>query len=144
PPFGFPRIGSATVNVVPGVDNFVVISFPAAGAIVGRVLDETGTNPVTQVNVALPQENGFSYVPVDNQGHFAFEGLALKHYKLSAPAPITFSNDVTGILNTLANTNASADAVQAAIGEAFAIFTGAADPFLNGSGASFNPNRWGF
>src|SRR5262249_35800453 len=34
--------------------------------------------------------------------------------------------------------------IQAAIGEAFAIFTGAADPLLNGEGADFNPLAWGF
>jgi hypothetical protein len=55
-----------------------------------------------------------------------------------------FNTDVTGLLQTIGNQDSSADQIQAAIGEAFAIFTGAADPLLNGEGAAFNPNRFGF
>ncbi|MEO7677287.1 MAG: carboxypeptidase-like regulatory domain-containing protein, partial [Verrucomicrobiota bacterium] len=38
PPFRFPRIGSAMVNVLPGVDNFAVVRFEPRGSIIGRVL----------------------------------------------------------------------------------------------------------
>ena len=144
PAFPFPRLGSAEVNVVPGVENFVLIRFDARGSVIGRVVDETGTNVMTNLNVALPEQNGFQWVPVNSRGEFVFEGLPLKEHIFSAPAPAVFETDVGGVLRTLHNSDSSTDEIQAAIGEAFAIFTGAADPLLNGSGDNFNPNRWGF
>ncbi len=144
PAFGFPRVGSARVTVLPGVDNFVVVSFPAAGSVVGRVVDETGTRAVTNINVAMPQQGGFSWVPVKSDGSFAFEGLPLGRYVFSAPAPAVFNTDVTGLLRTIGDQASSEGDVQAAIGEAFAIFTGAADPLINGEGANFNPASFGF
>ena len=142
PAFSFPRLGGASVNVLPGVENFAVIRFEPRGSIIGRVLDETGTNRVTGINVAKPVDGGFLWVPVNAQGEFAFEGLELGDHTFSAPGPAVANTDVSGLLQTIAS--GSAGEIQAAIGEAFAIFTGAADPLLNGEGATFNPNRWGF
>ncbi|HKS37006.1 MAG TPA: Ig-like domain-containing protein, partial [Verrucomicrobiae bacterium] len=144
PAFDFPRLGSADVEVLPGVDNFAVIRLDPAGRIVGRVLDATGSNTVPRAKVAIPEQNGFSWVEADENGNYKFENLELKKYELSAPAPLTADTDVSGILKTLADKGSSAGEIQAAIGEAFAIFTGAADPFLNGEGATFNPLTWGF
>jgi len=144
PPYSFPRIGSAKVEVLPGVDNFVLIEFEPRGSVVGQVLDVTGTTPVTNINVALPDSNGFRWVPVDDQGEFAFEGLELGRHLFSAPAPVAANTDVTKIQETLSDPDATQDEVQAAIGEAFAIFTGANDPFLTGEGENFNPVGWGF
>jgi concanavalin A-like lectin/glucanase superfamily protein/Big-like domain-containing protein/thrombospondin type 3 repeat protein len=143
PAFDFPRLGSAVVEVLPGVDNFAVIRLDPVGRITGRVFDAAG-NRVPRVKVAIPEENGFSWVEADGNGNYRFENLAPKKYELSAPAPLTADTDVSGILKTLADKGSSEGEIQAAIGEAFAIFTGAADPFLNGEGATFNPLTWGF
>lgn len=142
PAFSFPRVGSTQVNVLPGVENFAVIRFKPLGAIKGRVFDESGTRPVTGINVALPEENGFSWVPVNANGEFVFEGLLLGEHTFSAPAPAVANTDTSGLIQKIASGTEAE--VQAAIGEAFAIFTGAGDPLLNGEGANFNPNRWGF
>lgn len=107
-------------------------------------MDETGTRAVTGINVAKPEQDGFLWVPVNPQGEFAFEGLPLGRHTFSAPAGPVANTDVSGILQTLGDSESSADAIQAAIGEAFAIFRGATDPLLSGEGAAFNPNRWGF
>jgi len=144
PAFSFPRLGSASVNVLPGVENFVVVRFDPKGSLIGRVVDETGSNAVTGISVALPEQNGFQWVPVNGRGEFAFEGIALRKYTVSAPAPPVLDADVSGILDTLGDSESTEGELQAAIGEAFAIFTGAADPLLNGEGAAFNPSRWGY
>ncbi|HET6407449.1 MAG TPA: Ig-like domain-containing protein, partial [Chthoniobacteraceae bacterium] len=143
PAFAFPRLGSAGVNVLPGVDNFVVIRFEPRGSILGRVVDETGTNTVKGINVARPDKGGFRWVPVNDRGEFSFEGIELGKHTFSAPAGPVFNSDVSGLLATLAG-DSSVGEIQAAIGEAFAIFTGAADPLLTGEGANFNPARWGY
>ncbi|MCL4787023.1 MAG: carboxypeptidase regulatory-like domain-containing protein, partial [Verrucomicrobia bacterium] len=140
--FDFPRLGSASLNVIAGVDNFVIIRFEPRGSISGRVLNELG-QPVPNVNVALPEEGGFSYVQADANGNYIFENLPLGQYTVSAPAPVVANTDVSGILDTLRG-DPSEDQIKAAIGEVFAIFTGVNDPFLNGSGSSFNPGNWGF
>ena len=142
PPFDFPRFGSASLNVLSGANNFTVVRLDPAGRIIGRVLDGAG-NPVPHVQVAIPENGGFSWVAADEQGNYRFENLALNKYELSAPAPGTANTDTSGLVARIRNSE-SEDQVQAAIGEAFAIFTGAADPFLNGQGATFNPLTWGF
>src|SRR5206468_5948965 len=95
--FDFPRLGSASVEVLPGVDNFAVVRLDSAGRIVGRVLDAAG-NPVPRTKVAIPEENGFSWVEADENGNYKFENLALKKYDLSAPAPLTRSEEHTSEL----------------------------------------------
>jgi hypothetical protein len=142
PPIDFPRLGSASLNVVGGIDNYVVVRLHAAGRIVGRVLDANG-QPVPNVKVALPMEDGFAWVSADGQGYYKFENLDLKQWTVSAPSGPTAKTDVSGILETL-RTGGTEEEIMAAIGEAFAIFTGAADPYLTGEGATFNPGSWGF
>jgi hypothetical protein len=137
----FPRLGSANVTIVSGMDNFIVVRLNPAGRIVGRVLDAEG-NPVPGVRVAIPEENGFMWVEADHQGHYKFENLGLKNYTLSSPAPEVFENDVSGLIGQIRG--GKEDEILAAIGEAFAIFTGATDPFLTGANDNFNPGKWGF
>jgi len=139
----FPRLGSASVNVLPGTDNFVVVRLASGGRIVGRVLDAAG-NPVPNVSVALPEEGGFRYVTADANGVYEFIGLELKSYTLSAPAPATGPGDTNAQLLALAKKDASQNDMLNAIGEAFATFTGVNDPLLNGDGSHFNPLTWGF
>ena len=141
PAFDFPRLGSATLDVVAGVDNYVVIRLSAVGRIVGRVLDVLG-QPVPNERVAIPQESGFIWVEADQAGRYTFEGMGLGGYTLSSPGPAVANRDVSGLLNTIRT--GSAEEVLAAFGEALKIFTGVNDPFLNGEGANFNPSTWGF
>lgn len=137
----FPRIGSTSLDVLGGIENFAVIRFTPAGRIIGRVLNQNGV-PVPKVNVAIPQMGGFLWVTADAAGNYAFEGLGLAAYELSAPAPPVAKTDTSGLLDQIAN--GSEDEVFAAIQDAFAIFTGASDPFLNGEGDAFSPDDWGF
>lgn len=139
----FPRIGSAQLTVIPGVENFAVVRLEPRGTIQGTVRDADG-HPVAGGAVAIPEQGGFRWVPVNAQGFYRFEGLELALHTLSAPAPPSENTDVTGILQTLSNQGASQAQIQAAIGEAVAIFTGANNPLLNGQGANFNPLSWGF
>ncbi len=139
----FTHLGSAAVDVVPGIDNFAVVRLQPAGRIVGRVLDETGRS-VPNATVAIPEQGGFRWVSADAQGNYKFEPLELRKFTLSAPAPATANTDVSSALKTLAERSSTQDELLAAVGEALTIFTGAADPLLNGEGAQFNPLAWGF
>ena len=138
----FPRLGSAVVEVVAGIDNFVVVRLEPAGRVVGRILDAAG-RPVPNVTVAMPMEDGFRWVVADGEGNYQFDNVSLGGWTVSAPGPGTSSADVSGALNTLKN-SASEEELQTAIGQAYAVFTGVNDPYLNGSGASYNPLTWGF
>src|SRR5262249_24466395 len=113
-PGGFPRVGSATLNVLPDVDNLVVIRLPAVGQIVGRVTDANG-NPITGQNVAIPLNHGFAWVKLDATGHFQFPNMAVHDYILSAPAP-PVDADVDEILDSAAG--GSDDQVAAALQQA--------------------------
>ncbi len=135
------RVTSAPIQVVPGIENFVTLRFPPAGSITGIVSD--GVSPVPNVNVAIPVANGFLWTPANANGVFRFDNLSLGDYTVSAPAPPVADNDVSGILDVLAG-RPSQDELLGAIGDAFAIFTGANDPLLNGDGADFLPITWGF
>src|SRR6185369_15068144 len=135
----FPRLGSATLNVVAGVDNFVVVRLRPAGRIVGRVLDALGA-PVPNPRVVIPQDNGFIYVDGDAGGNYLFDNLTLDDYTLSAPGPQVAQTDTSGLIDKIRG--GSEDEIQAAIGEAARIFAGVTDPFLNGT--PFNPVTWGF
>ena len=135
----FPRLGSAALNVVAGVDNFVVVRLRPAGRIVGRVLDALGA-PVPNPRVCIPEDNGFIYGDGDAQGNYLFDNLGLADYTLSAPGPEVAQTDTTGLIDRIRGGNE--DVIQAAIGEAARIFAGVTDPFLNG--APFNPVTWGF
>ena len=137
----FPRLGSASLDVLPGIENSVVVRLVPAGRIVGRVLDLNG-EVVPNVRVAIPQLGGFLWTEADENGNYKFENLALGQYTVSAPAPAAENKDTSGILEAVQS--GSSEEILAAIGEAFTIFSGAADPFLNGDGESFNPQDWGF
>jgi hypothetical protein len=138
----FPGSAAPRLIFLPGVQNFVVIRLEAKGRIIGRVLDAAG-QPVPKVVVALPDFGGFSYVNADANGNFEFPNLAVaKDYTVSAPAPATGPGDNSdALLKQIASGNQ--DQILAAIGEAFATFTGVNDPLLNGEGATFNPQTWG-
>jgi hypothetical protein len=135
----FPRLGSATLNVLAGIDNFAVIRLRPAGRITGRVLDALGL-PVPNARVAIPQEGGFMWTDADASGNYVFENLGLDDYTLSAPAPSAAQTDTTSLVNQIRD--GTEDQVRAAIGEAFQIFSGVNDPFLNQQ--PFNPVTWGF
>jgi len=135
----FPRLGSAQLSVVAGVDNFVVIRLRPAGAITGRVLDAIGQK-VPKARVVIPQENGFLYVDADEDGNYLFENMGLGEYTLSAPGPGVADTDTSGLVNRIRD--GSEEEVLAAMQEAFRIFAGVNDPFLNGK--PFNPVTWGF
>src|SRR5205085_6292044 len=81
----FPRLGSASLNVIAGVDNFVVVRLRPAGRIAGRVLDAIG-QPVANTRIAIPEEGGFIWTDADANGNYVFENLGLGDYTLSAPA----------------------------------------------------------
>ena len=138
----FTRLGSASVDVIAGLENFVVVRLTPAGGILGVVLDADG-NPVPNVDVSIPQQGGFLWVHANAAGHFEFPNLALGDYTVSAPAPPHEDVDVTGILDTLSGSPTS-DELEASITRAFEIFTGVNNPLLNGEGQTFNPLDWGF
>jgi hypothetical protein len=142
----FARVGSAIVNVLPGDDNFAVIRFTPAGRIAGQVLDEAG-RPVPNINVAIPiyideEQGSFMWVTADGAGLFSFDNLGLDTYDLSAPAPPVEDFDADQAISQIRSGDRAQ--IEAAIKAAFAAFTGASNPFLNGEGDSFNPSQWGF
>ncbi|HAV63462.1 MAG TPA: hypothetical protein DCY13_13980, partial [Verrucomicrobiales bacterium] len=137
----FPRLGSQPVDVVAGTDNFVVVKLRPAGRIFGRVRDAVG-NPVPRIRVAIPQDGGFFWTETDAEGNYAFENLGLDRYTLSAPSGEVAQTDTSGLIEQIRSGNESE--ILAAFEEAIRVFTGANDPFLNGSGSQFNPVTWGF
>ena len=142
-PASFPRLGSASLDVIDGAANTVVIRLEAKGSLFGRVYDANG-QPVPNVQVRIPQQGGFLYVQADDQGLYRFVGLPLDSYTLSASpesAP-TSATDTTRLVEQIQT--GSESQLLAAFGEAVRIFTGVDDPLLNGTGASFNPGTFGF
>jgi len=137
----FPRFGHASLTVFEGVDNSVLVQITPAGAIVGQVRDADG-RPVPNVQVAIPLDGGFQWVKADGQGNYAFENMALDGYTLSAPSPAAGNSDVSGLEQQIASGDTAE--IAAALNEAYKIFTGAADPNLNGQAESFNPGSWGY
>ena len=130
-PNNFPRLGSATLEVLPGVENFTVIRLRPAGVITGQVKDAQGA-PVTGINVAIPFPKGFQWTKVDDNGFYRFINVAPGEYTVSAPAP-----PVTKPLDELME-DGSEDEIMAAIGQAFALYAGAN---LN---TNINPGSWGY
>jgi hypothetical protein len=138
----FPRLGSGSVNVIAGQDNFVVVRLASAGRIIGSVLDAAG-NPVPKIDVAIPQQGGFLWTYADENGNYEFLGLGLDRYDLSAPAPPHDDPfDADAAQRRLSS--GSQEEILAAIGEAFAAFAGVNNPLLSGAGDNFNPAQWGF
>lgn len=116
-PGGFPRIGSASVNVLPDIDNVAVIRLPAVGQIIGRVTDANG-EPITGKNVAipLPEQKGFAWVRLDENGRFTFPNMGLGDYIVSAPAPPVQEKETDELLEELRT--AADDQIAAALKDA--------------------------
>src|SRR5262249_19070181 len=111
----FTRLGSASINVVAGIDSFVVVRLRPAGRIVGRVVDALG-KPVPNTRVAIPQDNGFVWTDADENGNYVFDTLGLDSYTLSAPAPGVARTDTSGLADRIFGGTASE--ISAALGEA--------------------------
>jgi hypothetical protein len=136
----FTRLGSASLDVLPGESNFVVVRFTPVGRIVGRVLDADG-RPVPNEVVSIPEGDGFLWTRADGNGVFEFPNLGLDDYTVSAPAPPVADVDLSDELASLSG-DPSQDTIRAALDEAFRVFTGVNDPLLNG--VEFDPLSWGF
>lgn len=139
----FPRLGSTTIEVLPSVTNPAVIRFDPVGKIYGTVRTANG-DPVPNVKVSIPRTGGFAWVEADENGEYVFAPMGLDSYFVSAPAPFTAETDVTGILQTLSDADATDEEIQDAVLEAYEIFTGVNDPFINGTGLEFSPGEWGY
>lgn len=133
-PNNFPRLGSESVEALPGVTNFVVIRLHAAGVIAGQVRDANGF-PVSGINAAIPVEKGFLWTKVDQNGFFKFINIPPGEYIVSAPAPPV--RKTAEELEELAD-NGSDEELMAAIQDAFASYAG-----VNTS-TNFNPGTWGY
>jgi hypothetical protein len=144
PAVKFQRTGSASLLVLPGIVNVLDIVLDPAGAIQGTVRDEDG-RPVPNVRVARPVDDppGFFWVESDANGFYRFENIPPGPHVISAPAGPVDDTDVSGILDTLSN-NPNEGQLGAALQKAFAIFTGASNPLLNGEGGKFRPDSWGY
>lgn len=140
----FQRTGSASLLVLPGIVNVLDIVLAPAGVIQGTVRDEDG-RPVPNIRVARPVDDpsGFFWVMSDANGFYRFENIEPGPYVISAPSGPVDEADVSGILETLGN-NPNEGQLGAALQQAFAIFTGASNPLLNGEGGSFRPDSWGY
>ena len=136
----FTRLGSATLDVVGGIDNFVVVRFRPAGMIVGTVRDAAG-EPVPFVSVSRPiSENAFAWTTADENGVYRFPGVSLRHWEVSAPGPPAEDRDVDSLLDEIAG----GGDILGALSEAYGVFTGINNPLLNGEGDTFNPITWGY
>jgi hypothetical protein len=139
-PQGFPRLGSASLDVLPGVDNYVLIQLNAAGIIVGIVKDASGA-PVPFVNVAIPMDKGFAYTKANGSGVFRFINIPPGEYIVSAPAPPVSATEEELLEQLRSQEN---DQIMAALTEAFTTYSGVNNPTLGGTNAPFNPGSWGY
>jgi len=138
----FPRLGSASVNVVAGANNYVVVKLRAAGRIFGRVTDLNGGG-IGGIRVAIPVEGGFYWTDADSRGNYSFENMALGGYTLSAPANATAPQlDVPRLTESIRTGNE--DEILAAFEEAIRVFVGADDPLITGEQRNFRPITWGY
>jgi hypothetical protein len=64
PAFDFPRFGSASLEVLPGEDNFVAIQLAPAARITGRVFNADGT-PKGGAMICHPTDEGFEFIYAD-------------------------------------------------------------------------------
>jgi Bacterial Ig-like domain/Carboxypeptidase regulatory-like domain len=139
-PNGFPRLGSSSLDVLPGIDNFVVVRLRAAGVITGRVTDADG-HAIPYVNVSIPVKGGFAYVKANDKGLYKFINMAPGDYTVSAPAPpVQKSNEE--LLEQISS--GDDDEIIAAMTEAFTTYSGVNNPQLGGTNTVFNPGEWGF
>lgn len=129
----FARIASTSVDVLPGVRNYAVIRFSAAGRIAGQVTDAAG-RPVSGVNVAIPGDLGFRWTTADEEGRYHFDDMAVGSYFVSAPAP-QVDRSPEEIQEALRNAQTE-DEVRAAIGDVFARYAE--------HSPDFDPGAWGY
>lgn len=138
----FPRLGSASMTVIAGADNYVVVKLRPAGRIFGKVVNANG-QPMPRVRVAIPLDGGFYWTDADAQGNYFFENLGLGNYTVSAPA-----NAVAPQLNEselLAQVRSGdEEQILAAFEEAVRVFVGADDPLITGEHQNFRPSTWGY
>ena len=80
------RRGSAMVDVLPGQTVPIVIKLEARATIAGRVFDAAG-NPVGNVSVRIPQDEGYIFVFADANGFYKFPDMELGDYLIEAPGP---------------------------------------------------------
>ena len=137
------RLGSAGVEVLPGLEHFVTIRLEARGRLTGRVFDPGG-NPVPDIRVAIPSGQGFAWVRADRNGRYSFDNMALGDYVLSAPSP-PVKDDPEEIAQQTIDAIRSAgsqDEILAAVTDGItAIVQNRNDGF---SQESFVPQTWGF
>ncbi|MGV3773442.1 MAG: MSCRAMM family protein, partial [Verrucomicrobiales bacterium] len=132
PAFDFPRFGSASLNVLPGADNFVIIQLTPAARVLGRVFNADGT-PKAGAMICMPQDEGFFFIHADDFGRFVWENLPVgKRLQFSVPGELPPVNDTT----VPSAEQVAADPAAALTG-ALAVLMGLNDPFLNGAGANF-------
>lgn len=137
---GFPRFGRASINVLPGVDNFTVVRLRPAGVITGKVRDTSGKG-VGGVNVSIPVEGGFAWTKANDNGFFTFINMPPGEYIVSAPAP-PVKKPIEELLEDIEN--GSQDELIAAVTEAFTTYSGVNNPNLGGTNVVFTPGEWGF
>lgn len=139
-PQGFPRLGSASLDVLPGVDNYVLVQLRSAGIIVGTVRDANGF-AVPFVNVAIPMEGGFAYTKANASGIFRFINMPPGEYTVSAPAPPVSASEEELLEQLRSEEN---DQIMAALTEAFTRYSGVNTPSVGGTNTPFTPGSWGY
>jgi hypothetical protein len=139
-PQNFPRLGSASLDVLPGVDNYVLVQLRPAGVIVGTVRNANGS-PAPFVNVAIPVSGGFAYTKANGSGIFRFINMPPGEYTVSAPAPPVSASEEELLEQLRSEEN---DQIMAALTEAFTRYSGANTPSLGGTNTPFNPGSWGY
>lgn len=133
PAFDFPRFGSASLEVLPGEDNFVAIQLAPAARITGRVFNADGT-PKGGAMICHPTDEGFEFIYADALGKFTWEAIPVgKPFQISVPSESPPINDVS--VPTADDVRADP---AAALAKALEAFMGINDPFLNGLGANFS------
>jgi hypothetical protein len=133
PAFDFPRFGSASLEVLPGEDNFVAIQLAPAARITGRVFNADGT-PKGGAMICHPTDEGFEFIFADPSGRFSWEAIPVgKAFQISVPSDSPPINDVS--VPTADDVRADP---AAALAKALEAFMGINDPFLNGKGANFS------
>ncbi len=140
----FTRLGGASLTVVPGDANYVVVKLNAAGRIYGTVYDAQG-NPKPNIEVGIPDPNGggFYYTFADTNGVYSFPNMGLGQYIVSAPANVTAPQLDASEISTQLDSGSEAE-ILAAYQEAVTVFVGANDPLVNGDDLNFAPSAWGY
>ncbi len=135
PAFDFPRFGSATLEVLPGDDNFVVIQLAPSARITGRVFNPDGS-PKGRAMICQPTDEGFLFIYADENGRFTWENLPVgKRIQFSVPSESPPINETAVPSSEEVRSDPAA-----ALARALETFMGINDPFLNGLGAVFQPS----